>query len=310
MRPKTEEQKRARELRSMGWSLREIASELGVALSSVSTWVRDIPGPHPGKPTTRSLSGGVPIRTITVVTDPSQLRRCSKCRLWKPLTAFNRNGDDRQWYCRDCFRAYFAKRGDLHREQVSSSLRERREKARQLVEERRLEGCVDCGVTKSVVLEFDHLDDKSGDITRMMWGGRKADRLADELALCDVVCVNCHKHRTYSRMPHCWRLDPLRIETHPRMPDGAKRNMVYVRGVLNTSECVDCGLRDPVVLEFDHRHDKLGNVTIMARDGCSLRRLQDEIAKCDIRCGNCHRRRTILERRALRSDPPKLNEPP
>lgn len=102
-------------------------------------------------------------------------------------------------------------------------------------------------------------------------------------------------------MPSCWRLDPLALETHPRLAGGAKRNLIYVRGLLTISECVDCGIRDPVVLEFDHRRDKQGDVTTMAKAACSLRRLKDEIAKCEIRCSNCHRRRTVAERRRARA---------
>jgi hypothetical protein len=40
---KTDEQRRARELRAAGWSIRDIQLELGVARSSVSVWVRDVP---------------------------------------------------------------------------------------------------------------------------------------------------------------------------------------------------------------------------------------------------------------------------
>lgn len=52
---KVEERQRARELRAQAWTLADIASELGVAKSSVSLWVRDVafePRPrnrgHPG----------------------------------------------------------------------------------------------------------------------------------------------------------------------------------------------------------------------------------------------------------------------
>jgi transcriptional regulator with XRE-family HTH domain len=53
-RGKVEEQERARALRSRGMTLQDIATELGVAKSSVSLWVRDVPftpskrrtGPH------------------------------------------------------------------------------------------------------------------------------------------------------------------------------------------------------------------------------------------------------------------------
>ena len=41
-RGKTAEQRRARELRVEGWTLEEIAAELGVSKGSVSTWVRDV----------------------------------------------------------------------------------------------------------------------------------------------------------------------------------------------------------------------------------------------------------------------------
>lgn len=39
---KVAEQHRARELRSQSWTLQDIATELGVAKSSVSVWVRDV----------------------------------------------------------------------------------------------------------------------------------------------------------------------------------------------------------------------------------------------------------------------------
>lgn len=212
MRAKTEERNRARKLRSKGWSLREIAAELGVALSSVSTWVRDVPIPQP-KPATRALVGGVPLRSIPVIADPSKLRRCCRCRLRKPLSAFNRNGDDRQWYCRDCFRDYFKARGALHRKQVDIARVRRRSKSRQLVEARRRSGCVDCGVKDPLVLEFDHRDgDKVRHVAEMAWEGASPVSVTAELAKCDVVCVNCHKHRTYSRLPSCWRLDPIGID--------------------------------------------------------------------------------------------------
>jgi DNA-binding transcriptional regulator YdaS (Cro superfamily) len=39
---KTDEQRRARELRALGWSVKEIERQLGVSRSSVSLWVRDV----------------------------------------------------------------------------------------------------------------------------------------------------------------------------------------------------------------------------------------------------------------------------
>lgn len=57
--------------------------------------------------------------------------------------------------------------------------------------------------------------------------------------------------------------------------------------------CVDCGESDPVVLEFDHvRGIKTAEISAMARNACSWERIREEIDKCDVRCANCHRRRT------------------
>jgi 5-methylcytosine-specific restriction endonuclease McrA len=55
--------------------------------------------------------------------------------------------------------------------------------------------------------------------------------------------------------------------------------------------CSDCGERDPVVLEFDHVRDKRFSIGAeIARQPWQA--LLDEMAKCDVVCANCHRRRT------------------
>lgn len=59
--------------------------------------------------------------------------------------------------------------------------------------------------------------------------------------------------------------------------------------------CVDCGEKDPIVLEFDHLGDKKKNVSSLTNDA-TLKRVLEEIAKCEVRCANCHRRKTALTR--------------
>ena len=58
--------------------------------------------------------------------------------------------------------------------------------------------------------------------------------------------------------------------------------------------CVDCGEQDPVVLEFDHKVDsaKFEAVTQMVINNASWENISAEISKCEVRCANCHRRRT------------------
>jgi hypothetical protein len=65
-----------------------------------------------------------------------------------------------------------------------------------------------------------------------------------------------------------------------------------VREYLLDHPCVDCGQSDVAVLDFDHLRDKRANVSTLVRSGVSWDSLVDEIAKCEVRCANCHRRRT------------------
>ncbi len=176
---KDQERTAARELRKRGWSLRKIAKELGVALSSVSVWVRDISELDRIPPSKPALAGVVRLRTVPLLADPADLRRCCRCRLRKPAAAFNRRGNDRQGYCRNCFRAYFATRGDLHRKQVEVSRIRRRSGARRLIEQRRTGGCADCGLDDPIVMEFDHVGgaDKTGGVAQMGWDGVALERL-------------------------------------------------------------------------------------------------------------------------------------
>jgi hypothetical protein len=73
---------------------------------------------------------------------------------------------------------------------------------------------------------------------------------------------------------------------------GERRNMRHVYEVLRRARCVDCGRAELLVLEFDHVGSKKGNVVHLARNGCAFETLRAEIAECEVRCANCHRRRT------------------
>jgi hypothetical protein len=59
--------------------------------------------------------------------------------------------------------------------------------------------------------------------------------------------------------------------------------------VLENSACADCGISEPWVLDFDHIADKTAGVSRMVNQGYALDTIKLEIAKCEIRCANCHR---------------------
>jgi hypothetical protein len=73
-------------------------------------------------------------------------------------------------------------------------------------------------------------------------------------------------------------------------------NQTRVIEYLRAHPCVDCGEPDIIVLQFDHRSDKSFNVASMIAAGASWAKIAAEIAKCDVRCANCHHRKTARER--------------
>ncbi len=84
----------------------------------------------------------------------------------------------------------------------------------------------------------------------------------------------------------------------------AKTRAAHLRRIgeyLLTHPCVDCGEADIRVLDFDHRvgTNKVAEVMKLAKAAYSWERVQEEIAKCDVRCRNCH---AIATYRRLGSD--------
>ncbi|HEV2062313.1 MAG TPA: hypothetical protein VGR12_05630, partial [Solirubrobacteraceae bacterium] len=283
VRRKDPERQRAREMRAGGASIRRIARELGVAKSSVSVWVRDVAvpptmpeAPPPALPQSRA------------VTESGLRRTCSRCRRDLPIEAFNRLRAGHQYYCRECFREYFTRRGDVHRDQVRVTAPARRRLARKIVREVLATArCTDCGLADPIVLEFDHVGPKRQTLAALVQRAAGRRRLLEEMAQCEIVCANCHRRRTARR--GAW----FRItgRAAPSWSPAQLRNQQHIVDVLGASTCIDCGDSDIVILEFDHRGEKRGNVSTMA-SWASLDTLRAEIAKCDVRCANCHRRRT------------------
>lgn len=73
-----------------------------------------------------------------------------------------------------------------------------------------------------------------------------------------------------------------------------ERITAWLFDYLQGKSCRDCGEVDIVVLEFDHREGERKKFAIgSARcGGYSIATIAAEVAKCDIRCANCHRRAT------------------
>jgi len=67
----------------------------------------------------------------------------------------------------------------------------------------------------------------------------------------------------------------------------------YIRDLKEKIPCMDCGINYPYyVMDFDHvRGKKHANVMELIPT-LSKKRIDQEIAKCELVCSNCHRKRT------------------
>jgi hypothetical protein len=102
------------------------------------------------------------------------------------------------------------------------------------------------------------------------------------------VCKRAYERKYYS--------------TSKRRQNSIKKNKAisrqktreFVYEYLKTHPCVDCGENDPIVLEFDHvRGKKRGDIAALKQ--ISQRAVEQEIKKCEVRCANCHRRKTAKQ---------------
>lgn len=100
-----------------------------------------------------------------------------------------------------------------------------------------------------------------------------------------VVCVRLGRS-TYRKM--------RTPETTDRRKNRVLIKKKFMLMFLKDHPCIDCGEKDPVVLEFDHREkkDKKYGIAALLGRSYSLQKLMLEVEKCDVRCSNCHRRRT------------------
>lgn len=129
--------------------------------------------------------------------------RCARCGRHKPPDAFNWRRvarGQRDTYCRVCRAEYkhehYAANKQRYIDRAAISKRQlQTERMTFLVEYLRSHGCVDCGETDPLVLEFDHRGDKAFNICSAL-NGRRWETVLSEIEKCDVRCANCHRRRT------------------------------------------------------------------------------------------------------------------
>ncbi len=83
------------------------------------------------------------------------------------------------------------------------------------------------------------------------------------------------------------KIKARKYEYKKRMRPLAKQ---WISSYLDNHHCELCGERDQSCLQFHHKDKttKKYNIAILVNEGPTIQRLQKEIEKCQVLCGNCH----------------------
>lgn len=108
------------------------------------------------------------------------------------------------------------------------------------------------------------------------------------LQYCCKNCQRAQQRKYYAKHPE------YQVKVKADNKRRRRKNKVWFLEYLKQQKCADCGIQDYVVLTHDHRDPALKSdcVSVYVQQGNSLRKIKDEIDKCDVVCFNCHARRT------------------
>jgi hypothetical protein len=104
------------------------------------------------------------------------------------------------------------------------------------------------------------------------------------------LCRECQKTR-----------DNAKYHSHPesvkdRVRSRTLEHKFRLDQIKTEAGCMDCGMKGGpgYLYDFDHQRDKVEDVSRMLSH--TWESILDEVAKCQIVCGNCHRKRTYLRK--------------
>lgn len=110
-----------------------------------------------------------------------------------------------------------------------------------------------------------------------------------------TLCPICR--RIYEKEYYRKNIEKMRKSRYDRNLLVSNNNRDNIYKYLKTHPCVDCGEKDPIVLEFDHidMFTKVANISTLSTGSYSWNTILIEIEKCEVRCANCHRRKTATQ---------------
>lgn len=247
-----------------------------------------------------------------------EMKVCSKCGEEKSVEEFNKNSakkDGLCLYCKACIRLYTLEHKDAkrqynleHKEELANKKKVWYQKNKDIINKKETgykrkkrqeyydrinliksnQPCISCGIIyPSYCMDFDHLPPFQKNFIISYGYKYDWDEVIEEIKKCELICRNCHLERTFLRKR------ALGISNTA----GAiykRKNAVWFYDLKEASPCMDCGKYFKYYqMEYDHIDPASKKYGIGRIITYSKNIILEEIAKCDLVCGNCHRIRTF-----------------
>ena len=110
-----------------------------------------------------------------------------------------------------------------------------------------------------------------------------------------TYCRECHKVYLKDHYDKNSDYYKRKARVHTKRYQKKARKLIYEFKLGNP--CTICGEDDPRVVEFNHvdPNTKDHNISEIVNSGHSTNSILKEIAKCEVLCANCHRRKTAKD---------------
>lgn len=135
------------------------------------------------------------------------MKTCNGCNESKPVTDFAKKRDRLQSRCKSCSNAYgkeyYSNNSERMKADSAAAKKVRMDDIKARIREiKETTPCMDCHELHPwFVMDFDHVRGvKYRDISAMLKDADSWSKLEEEMKKCDLVCSNCHRHRTFGRL--------------------------------------------------------------------------------------------------------------
>lgn len=234
------------------------------------------------------------------------MKSCKKCGELDPEKFYQgrrvckrcicRHNSDNRARINEGRKRYYHANKEVEKVKGNKAAQKRRQKIRALTDEQKRRECLDCKtIFHPVAMDYDHRDGEIKLFEISQARSLRRDLYLAEIAKCDLVCANCHRHRTYLR----------RIAKRSASLSKTMKSYRKIEEYINQRKNKPCevclGQFHPWQMDFDHldRVAKLSTVSELHQKRAAIQRIEEEMAKCRLLCANCHRIETERQRQSM-----------